>query len=119
MIILTTQVFKGNLSLLGTNELHRTYAYQTLTADTKSKVKSLDKEYGARFSVLFELPYYNTICFAVIDPMHNLFLGTEEHMMCIWKDRGLLPQTFLRYKIEFSKLMFHMTAEYHTKLNQE
>ena len=41
------------------------------------------KNYGVRYSVLLELPYWDPIKFAVVDPMHNLFLGTGKHMMHI------------------------------------
>ena len=52
--------------------------------------KQIEQEYGARYSVLFELPYYDAIRFTVIDPMHNLFLGIAKHLITIWKDNGIL-----------------------------
>ena len=38
-------------------------------------------KHGARFSVLQELGYFDCIRFLVIDPMHNLYLGTAKNMM--------------------------------------
>lgn len=35
----------------------------------------LESELGTRYSVLTELSYYDSIRMAIIDPMHNLFLG--------------------------------------------
>ena len=34
---------------------------------------------------LFSLNFL-IICYAVIDPMHNLFLDMAKHLMIIWKD---------------------------------
>ena len=47
-------------------------------------------ESGVRYSVLLELPYFDPIRFHVIDPMHNLLLGTAKRMMVTWTEAGLL-----------------------------
>ena len=73
-----------------TNEAHREHAYRELRAKTKAEKKSIERKYGARYSVLFELPYYNSIRFVVIDMMHNLFLGTSKHMLNLWKELNIL-----------------------------
>ena len=36
--------------------------------------KLLERQFGARYSLLFELPYYDAIRFTVIDPMQKLYL---------------------------------------------
>ena len=76
-----------------THSTHCEQAYKGLTAQTKVERMRIEQEYGARYSVLFELPYYDAIRFAVIDPMHNLFLGTSKHLMTIWKDSEILTKT--------------------------
>jgi hypothetical protein len=73
-----------------TDETHREHAYQELQAKTKAEKNSIKKKYGAKYSVLFELPYYNSIRFVVIDIMHNLFLGTSKRMLNVWKERNIL-----------------------------
>ena len=40
-----------------------------------------------RYSILLKLPYFDPIQYAVIDPMHNLFLGTGRHVMEVWLER--------------------------------
>ena len=40
-----------------TNTLHRQYAYKELIGKTKTENKSIEQTYGARYSLLFELPY--------------------------------------------------------------
>ena len=39
----------------------------------------------ASYSVLFQLPYYDAIRFALIDPMHNLLLRSAKHVLKTWK----------------------------------
>lgn len=73
-----------------THSVHCEQAYKGLSAQTKAERKRLEKEYGARYSVLYELPYYDEIRFTVIDPMHNLFLGTAKHLLTMLKDRDIL-----------------------------
>ena len=47
--------------------------------DHKSQQEIVD-ETGMRWSVLLRLPYFDPSCFAVVDAMHNLFLGiVQEH----------------------------------------
>ena len=72
------------------NDKHREYAYKELCGKTKADKKRIDREYGARYSVLFELPYYDCVRFVVIDIMHNLFLGTAKHMMVVWKELSII-----------------------------
>ena len=73
-----------------TDVVHHQHAYETLSAKTKAHRKEIERISGARYSILYELPYYNTIRFPVIDIMHNLFLGTAKAVMSIWKDLYLL-----------------------------
>ena len=39
--------------------------------------------------VLLELPYFYPIRMCIVDPMHNLLLGTAKHMMSVWVELGL------------------------------
>ena len=48
----------------------------------RKNFKELEK--GSRFTELMHLPYYNCVRFAIIDPMHNLFLGTAKRTMEKW-----------------------------------
>ena len=62
-------------------------------ATTKTEKELLERAYGVRYSVLLELPYFDPFSMTVIDPMHNLFLGTAKHMVNVWKSTGLLDHT--------------------------
>ena len=58
---------------------------------TQSSVESIETAKGVKYSILTELPYFDPIRFTVIDPMHNLFLGTAKTMMKnIWLKRGII-----------------------------
>ena len=89
---------------LRTNENHRVNAYKTLNCRTKAEQKEIEKSAGSRYCVLLELPYYHAIRFPVIDPMHNLFLGTAKHILSIWKDLKLLSSS------DFSTIQQRMEA---------
>ena len=55
--------------------LHRQYAHEWLQCNSKSSRDAHFKEHGVRWSELLRLPYMDPIRFAVVDPMHCLFLG--------------------------------------------
>ena len=50
----------------------------------------LEKRFGVRFSELLQLPYFDIVEQHVIDPMHNLLLGTGKYLMSLWKERRIL-----------------------------
>ena len=77
---------------------HKQQAYNHLNADTRQQQKTIENDYGIRYSVLLELPYWNPIKYSVVDPMHNLFLGTAKHVMRLWVERGIIT------KNDFSKI---------------
>ncbi|XP_073670897.1 uncharacterized protein [Paramisgurnus dabryanus] len=69
---------------------HIYYAGLSKRAKTKAEQKIIEREYGARWSELFRLSYYDAIRFVVIDPMHNLLLGTARHVFRLWTELGIL-----------------------------
>ena len=58
--------------------------------------KKLESKYGVRYSPLVDLPYFNPVRFCIIDPMHNLFLGTSKRMWKTWLDKELLKDRDLK-----------------------
>ena len=62
-----------------THVVHCKEAYKAFTSPTKIARKKIEKEFESRYSVLYELTYYDAIRFPVIDAMHNLFLGTAKN----------------------------------------
>lgn len=56
----------------------------TEARDSKSR-EEVVKMYGARWSALLELPYWNALDFTVIDSMDNHYLGLlQTHLRSIW-----------------------------------
>lgn len=52
---------------------------------------AIEVQTGIKYSVLIELDYFDPIRFTIVDPMHNLFLGTTKTMMkLIWFKQGLI-----------------------------
>lgn len=74
-----------------TNAQHRRVVREIQSANTKTEKEAKERLHGARYSVLLDLPYYSAVTMAIIDPMHNLFLGTAKHMLRVWRDLDLLP----------------------------
>ena len=72
------------------NQQHRVNAKATKVALTKTAQSNLESQYGLRYTVLLEFPYFNIICQHIVDPMHNLFLGIAKHALSVWKDAKLL-----------------------------
>ena len=50
-------------------------------ATMKDARKHLERESGVRYSVLTKLPYFDGTWLHIVDPMHNLLLGTAKHIM--------------------------------------
>ncbi len=63
---------------------------------TKTGISTAESKYGVRYSVLLALPYFDPVRFTVIDPMHNLFLGTGKYMFKLWIEKGLLTNQKLK-----------------------
>lgn len=78
------------------DESHRELAKKWSEAGTSAERDALTKEYGVRYSVLLELPYFDVVRFTIIDPMHNLFLGIAKRMFVnIFLGRQILTDSHL------------------------
>ena len=76
---------------LRSNERHRLDIQKILRCTTKAQKVDSESKYGCRYSVLLELPYYRPVEMTLIDPMHNLFLGTAKHFArVIWIGKNVL-----------------------------
>ena len=62
---------------------------------TQSAEKEIEQQFGCRYSVLLRLPYFDPVQMTVIDPMHNLLLGTARHMVSVWKELKILQDNKL------------------------
>ena len=59
-----------------TNDEHRRLGEEYRQLTTPTSCKNFVKDHATRYTQLSRLPYFNIVEQVVIDPMHNLFLGT-------------------------------------------
>ena len=74
-------------------EVHREEALKAKNAVTKSERVKIECELGIRYSDLLRLPYLDMVRCHMIDPMHNLFLGTAKNVIVLWKESGIVTDT--------------------------
>ena len=92
--------FEREQWVLRTNNQHRSDVSKILECTTKTRRDKMESELGCRYSSLLDLPYFCPIEMMLIDPMHNLFLGTAKHFARgIWISRNILDTCALS-KIE-------------------
>lgn len=60
---------------------HRLDACSLLNIRTKSDLQKAESKLGYRYSVLLKLPYFDAPRMLIVDPMHNLFLGSAKHFL--------------------------------------
>lgn len=78
------------------NISHRTAIGKIKKSKNKTERNKLESEYGCRYSVLLKLDYFDPVRMVVIDPMHNLFLGSAKHAMReLWVNNGILSKPLL------------------------
>ena len=63
---------------------HRQQCEKSLRCKSHNALKKFSAKFGVRFSNLLNIPYFNPVRCHVIDPMHNLLLGTSKHMLEVW-----------------------------------
>ena len=78
-----------------TSEEHRRHAYRVKNCASESAAEKLASELGYRYTVLLELPYYASVEMCIIDPMHNLFLGTAKRVFTKWVEDDIITRTGL------------------------
>ena len=78
---------------LRNNATHRENAKKHFEAETLSIQTKVEQDCGCRYSVLLELPYFDPIVMCIIDPMHNLLLGTAKHILSVWKEKGIIKDS--------------------------
>ena len=75
------------------NSQHRKNVHRILKCKTKTEQQNLESSLGCRYSALLDLPYFDPIRMVIIDPMHNLYLGTAKHVLKrLWHDNDLIDK---------------------------
>ena len=76
------------------NQQHRADVNTVLSCKTKTQ-REKESELGSRYSALLDLPYFDPVRMTIVDPMHNLFLGTSKRFMSVLFDTGKLSKEHL------------------------
>ena len=95
---------------LRTVDNHRHQCRELLKKNTHTSLQEAESKYGVRYSILISFPYFNPIQFTVIDPMHNLFLGTGKHVFKIWVQKEYISKSQL-YNIETRLKLFRVPSD--------
>lgn len=61
-----------------------------LYLQTKAARQAIEKDTGVRHCILNELQYFDCVRFHIIDPMHNLLLGTAKHVINLWIKKEII-----------------------------
>ena len=80
---------------LWNEEEHREQAYEGMRQVSRSARDKVEVKYGSRFSALMHLEYFDCVRLNLIDPMHNLFLGTAKHVVKnVWlsEENPIIPK---------------------------
>lgn len=78
-----------------TLEDHRNCINHIRKCTTKKARNELESKYGCRYSELLQLPYFDPIRMTIIDPMHNLYLGTTKCILKVWIEQQLIDNKAL------------------------
>ena len=76
-----------------TNSAHRTNVQKVCKATCKQQQVKIESTEGCHSSCLLKLPYSDPTRMLIIDPMHNVFLGSGKHMLEIWLKHGIITTT--------------------------
>ena len=71
---------------------HRQRADEYLCLPNRSQQKAFESQHGLRYSELLKLPYFDIVRYCVVDPMHNLFLGSAHHFMEVVMEKDILTK---------------------------
>ena len=76
---------------LRSNRQHRDDVKATMTCHTKTSRERKEAEVGCRYSCLLQLPYFDAVRMLIIDPMHNIYLGTAKYILHgVWIKRNVI-----------------------------
>ena len=81
--------------VLRTDANHHRQVEEICQQTTQDERNAMESNFGSRYSELLRLPYFDCVHFTIVDPMHNLFLGTAKHMVEIWIGEQILKSTDL------------------------
>ena len=83
--------------ILRNNLKHREDVKCTLVHSSKTERQRKESQLGCCYSCFLQLPYFDAVRMLIIDPMHNLYLGTAQYIFnVIWLKGGVISRIGLR-----------------------
>ncbi|KAG9270975.1 hypothetical protein AMEX_G13841 [Astyanax mexicanus] len=98
---------------------HCEYAKKARAAENKAEKERIEALYGARYSSLQELPYFDCVRMHIIDPMHNLLEGTAKRVMQVWRETGVISKdgfSALQSRVDAMRIPSHVDSGIPSKL---
>ena len=78
----------GLIGIIGVCEKHRD------DVKSKSAREQKESEVGCRYFCLLQLPYFDAVRMLIIDPMHNLYMGTAKYIINgVWMKKNILTSS--------------------------
>ena len=71
-------------------EQHKTQGMEWKLAKTLTSRTKIEREFGVRYTELLRLSYFDSARFSVVDPMHNVLLGTAKLVTSLLKEKSIL-----------------------------
>ena len=68
---------------------------ELLSANTLTQKKEIQRKFGVQNCELCKLTYFDIVLCHVVDPMHNLLLGTAKYIMDVWKELKIVKKEVL------------------------
>ena len=75
---------------------HRKDVELTLKCPSETAKEHLESQVGCRYSCLLQLPYFDAVRMLIIDPMHNLYLGTAKNIFRFWRNSVITDECAVR-----------------------
>lgn len=103
--------FERNTWPARSNITHRAAIEIINNKPNKTQRNQAESEYGCRYSALLKLGYFDPVRMVVVDPMHNLFLGSAKHVMkVIWANHNIISPAMLLQMQEVTN-SFHVPTD--------
>ena len=84
-------------------EQHKLYIIRIRQCKTKTGRAHLESKCGSRYSILLDLPFFDPIRMTIIDPMHNLYLGSAKRLIHIWNEQGFIKSNDYEHDSELCR----------------
>ena len=89
-------------------------------ADSINAKKQLARTNGTKWTSLHRLPYFDASKFTVVEPMHNLYLGTLKHLVPLMaNDDGIDKESLKKMKKFYRKRHLYQPRIPHRRNTQK